>query len=152
MRNLPEAEECFNQLPLAAHGHPGKTLEPSAVRHLGILIEPAPEGFQLITTNFAMFYSISRCRSSAKGRPSRRTLGIDLHSVETVHQGFLQLRDFCSIARLRQPFAQLAQLLRTQPRHGLVFTRKLHYLDALFRRQFLDRFDDLRGAHDGKVI
>jgi hypothetical protein len=43
------------------------------VRHFGIPIEPAREAFQLITTNFAMFYSISQMseqrREGPRGEP-----------------------------------------------------------------------------------
>ena len=54
VRDLSEAEECFDQLAFAADRHLGESLEPSAVRDFGLGLCPVRKKLQLPSRDFAL--------------------------------------------------------------------------------------------------
>ena len=59
-RSLCNREEGPNQFPFTADRHPGKTFEPLARGHLGILIEPDGEVAKLAGGNFALLNPVEQ--------------------------------------------------------------------------------------------
>src|SRR5580700_5704186 len=132
-RNLPWNQKCFDQLALTPDDQTGKFLEPLAIGHVWLSVQPVDQNRYLPATDLPLLDTVEQMFVQLRRNISTQHLWHTLRTVKTPRHCGSQPRNLRRIFRLGQSVGQLAEFFATELTIASQPDGKSDYLSLLGR-------------------